>query len=136
LWNGEDEAPDDVKTNRLVVTPGGHQLRFEDKDGDRRIVLETADGHQLTMDDKDKRITLATKDGGRVTLDELPGKAVVEASQNKITLAPSGITIEVNAGTLNISAPLVTVSGVVQVSSLIATSIVSTSYSPGLGNLL
>lgn len=127
LWNGADEAPDDVKYNRIVVTPGGHELRFEDKEGDRRVVLKTADGHKLTLDDKDKsvtleskqgheleirdqegKVTLTTKSGGKVTLDDQPGKAVVEASQNKITLDPGGITIEVTAGTLNIKSTAVT----------------------------
>jgi uncharacterized protein involved in type VI secretion and phage assembly len=127
LWNGADEAPDDVKTNRVVVTPGGHELRFEDKEGDRRIVLKTVDGHTLTLDDKaksvtlvskaehtleildqDGKVTLATKSGGKVTLDNQPGKAVVEASENTISIGPDGITIEVTAGTLNIKSSAVT----------------------------
>jgi phage baseplate assembly protein gpV len=210
LWNGADEAPDDVKSNRLVVTPGGHELRFEDKSGDRRVVLKTSDGHKLTLDDKagsvtleskgghklevldqDGKVTLATKSGGKVTLEDQPGKAVVEASQNKITLAPEGITIEVGLGVLNIkstavtniealglmnvkssavmnvnstaamnietsavlnlkaagivnltaallnvSAPMATFSGVVQATAIIATAVVSSSYTPGLGNIL
>jgi uncharacterized protein involved in type VI secretion and phage assembly len=127
LWNGQDVAPDDVKSNRLIVTPGGHQLRFEDKDGDRRIVVKTADAHKLTFDDKaksvtlestqghrleildqDGKVTLATKSGGKATLENQPGKAAIEASQNKITLGPEGITIEVVAGTLNIKSTAVT----------------------------
>jgi hypothetical protein len=121
LWNGVDESPDDVKYNRLVVTPGGHELRFEDKEGDRRVVIKTSTGHTLTLDDKDKSVTLKTKEGhelemldkdgkvtvatasgGKVTLDNLPGKAEVEASQNKVTLDPSGITIDTVSGILNI----------------------------------
>jgi len=166
LWNGADESPDDVKTNRLLVTPGGHQLRFEDKAGERRIVLKTADGHQLILDDAGK-VTLATKAGGKVTLDDAPGRATVEASHNRITLGPEGITIDVAAGTLNIKStavtnlqaegvmniqaaglvnlttgllnvttPLATFSGVVMANTVVATSVVSSVYSPGLGNLL
>jgi uncharacterized protein involved in type VI secretion and phage assembly len=216
LWNGVDEAPDDIKTNRLIVTPGGHELRFEDKSGERRVVLKTADGHTLTLDDKAKsvtlestkghkleildqsgRVTLATKSGGKVTLDDTPGKAVVEASANKITLDPQGITIEapgtvtvkstgmatveaqgvmnvkssalmniqtsaamtitataamtiqssavmniqasglvnVTASLLNVTAPMATFSGVVQATTVIASSVVSSTYSPGVGNI-
>lgn len=127
MWNGADEAPDDVKTNRIIVTPGGHELRFEDKDGDRRIVLKTSAKHTLTLDDKDRSVilqskeghklemldkdgtvTLATKSGGKITIDNQPGKVVVEASQNKITIGPDGITIDVTAGTLNIKSTAVT----------------------------
>lgn len=121
LWNGVDEAPDDKQSNRLIVTPGGHELRFEDKEGDRRVVLKTSAGHSLAMDDKSKsvtlsskqgheleildqegKVTLTTKSGGKITLEDQPGKAVIEASQNRITLGPEGITIEVTAGALNI----------------------------------
>ena len=218
LWNGVDEAPDDVTSNRIVVTPGGHQLRFEDKDGDRRVVLKTADGHRLALDDKAKSVTLesrsghqleilddsgvvtlATKQGGKVTLHDQPGSAEIEASQNKITIGPGGITIDVaagmltvkssgltsieaqgvttikssavmtiessammnvtssaamniqasgalnvtasglasvTAGVLSVNAPITTFSGVVQVTTLIATSVVSASYTPGAGNLI
>src|SRR5262245_29516685 len=216
LWNGADEAPDNEKTNRIVVTPGGHQLRFEDKDGDRRIVLKTSGGHTLTLDDKTKsvtlkstqghyvevldqsgKVTLATASGGKVILDDQPGTAVVEASHNRITLDPQGIAIEapgtvnirstgmatleaqgvmnvkssavmnvettaamnikatavlnidssavmnlqasglvnVTASFLSINAPLTTFSGVVQAPTVIATSVVSTSYTPGVGNI-
>ena len=207
LWNGQDEAPDNVVTNRLIVTPGGHELRFEDKDGDRRIVIKTAGAHRVALDDKEKSITvestqghkleildgdgtvtLATKSGGKVKLGNVPGSAVVEASQNKISLGPGGITIEVATGTLtvksastmniesssainvktsavmnvesaaamkitcagamsvtaavvNISAGLTSFSGIVQASaimagSVITTSVVSSSYTHGVGNLV
>lgn len=127
LWNGADEAPDDKQSNRLIVTPGGHELRFEDKEGDRRVVLKTADGHILAMDDKNKsvtlsskqgheleildqagKVTLTTKSGGKITLQDQPGTAVIEASQNKITLGPEGITIEANVGVLSIKSTAVT----------------------------
>jgi hypothetical protein len=207
VWSGVDEAPDNVVTNRLIVTPGGHELRFEDKDGDRRIVVRTAGAHRVALDDKEKSITVestqghkleildgdgtvtvATKSGGKVTLGNVPGTAVVEASQNRISLGPGGITIEVATGTLtvksastmniessaainvkttavmnvesaaamkitcggamsvtaavvNVSAGLTSFSGVVQASTIMAgtvitTSVVSSSYTPGVGNLI
>lgn len=121
LWNGSDEAPDSVVTNRIIVTPGGHELRFEDQEGERRIVIKTAGAHQVALDDKAKSIvvestaghrlelldnagtvTLETKDGGKVTLENSPGTALVEASQNRIRLGPAGITIEVVSGTLTV----------------------------------
>ena len=218
MWNGEDEAPDDVKTNRVIVTPGGHELRFEDKDGDRRVVLKTDGEHVLTMDDKaasvvleskaghrfqildqDGKVTVMTKAGGKVTLENAPGTATVEASGNRIVLGPSGVAITVATGNLSVTAsaatsikssgtlsvqatgavtvqaaaslnvqsagavtvmagsalsvtagglvtltaPVVAVSaamttftGIVQATTIIATSIVSSSYTPGAGNLI
>ena len=51
LWNGEQTSPEQAPDNRVIVTPGGHQLRFEDKEGDKRIVLKTSE-HMLTLEDK------------------------------------------------------------------------------------
>lgn len=148
LWNGADVAPDDVKTNRVLVTPGGHELRFEDKDGDRRVVLKTASGHTLALDDKAKSVTLesvdgheieildttgvvtvSTKHGGKVTLNDVPGRATVEASTNRITLGPEGVTVEVTTGALTVrstAATTVEALGVVNVRSMAAMNIQST----------
>jgi hypothetical protein len=123
-----------------------------------------------------------------VTLGNVPGTAVVEASQNRISLGPGGITIEVATGTLtvksastmniessaainvkttavmnvesaaamtitcggpmsvtaavvNVSAALTSFSGILQASTVLAstvitTSVVSSSYTPGVGNLV
>ena len=115
------------KTNRVIVTPGGHELRFEDKDGDRRIVLKTADGHTLTLDDKaksitleskqghkleildqDGKVTLTTKSGGKVTLDDQPGRRSSKRARTRSRSARTGITIDVTAGNLTIKSPAVT----------------------------
>jgi uncharacterized protein involved in type VI secretion and phage assembly len=125
LWNGKQTSPEKEAHNRVIVTPGGHQLRFEDKDGDKRVILKTKGEHRLTMDDKDKSVTLestghhkleikdndgkvilTTQNGGKITLED-SGKATVEASQNIITLGPDGITIEVKTGVLNVKSSAV-----------------------------
>src|ERR1051326_1930630 len=46
LWNGEHVSPETSPDNRVIVTPGGHQLRFEDKEGDRRVILKSSGGHK------------------------------------------------------------------------------------------
>jgi uncharacterized protein involved in type VI secretion and phage assembly len=125
LWNGEHTSPETEAHNRVIVTPGGHQLRFEDKEGDKRVVLKTKGAHRLAMDDKDKsivlestgkhkleiqdnggKVILTTKSGGKITLEE-SGKATIEASRNVIKLGPDGITIEVKSGTLNVKSSAV-----------------------------
>ena len=126
LWNGEQTSPETEAHNRVIVTPGGHQLRFEDKEGDKRVILKTKGEHILTLDDKaksatlestghhkleildnDGKVILTTQSGGKVTL-ENSGKATVEASTNIITLGPDGITIEAKSGTLNIKSQAMT----------------------------
>lgn len=80
LWNGEQTSPEDQAHNRVIVTPGGHQLRFEDKKGDRRVVLKS---------DAERSITLEDKPGG--------GKIEIKSKQHSVTLTDEptqGITIQ------------------------------------------
>jgi uncharacterized protein involved in type VI secretion and phage assembly len=67
LWNGRDKPPETEPKNRIIKTPGGHQLRFEDADGAKKVILETAGGLAITLDDTQQSIEI--KGGGRaVTL--------------------------------------------------------------------
>lgn len=67
LWNGTDLPPENDPQLRVIRTPGGHQLRFEDAPGAKKIVVKTDGGLTLTMDDAAQSITL--EGGGRaVTL--------------------------------------------------------------------
>jgi uncharacterized protein involved in type VI secretion and phage assembly len=65
LWNGVDKPPDSDPKNRIIVTPGGHTLRFEDGDGAKRVILKSSSGQTITLDDSEKSITL---EGGQRTL--------------------------------------------------------------------
>jgi len=105
LWNGEHTSPETHAHNRVIVTPGGHQLRFEDKEGDRRVVLKTDAGHKLTMDDKSgqKKIELAAASGQRKLLmdeEQASGKVQIKSAQNEIVLddGPGATKIEIKAG--------------------------------------
>jgi len=63
LWNGKDKPPETETKNRVLKTPGGHELRFEDKSGAKKIVVKTDGGLQITMDDTTQSIEI--KGGGR-----------------------------------------------------------------------
>jgi phage baseplate assembly protein V len=75
LWNGKDLPPETETTNRVIKTPGGHELRFEDKPGSKKIVVKTDGGLQITMDDTKQSIEI--KGGGRAI--------TMQAGQLKIT---------------------------------------------------
>jgi uncharacterized protein involved in type VI secretion and phage assembly len=57
LWNGVETPPETDAKNRVLVTPGGHTLRFEDGDS-KRIVLKSSSGQKITLDDSEGSITL------------------------------------------------------------------------------
>lgn len=64
LWNGSDLPPETETALRVIRTPGGHELRFEDTDGAKKVIVQTDGGLRLTMDDTQKSIRL--EGGGRV----------------------------------------------------------------------
>jgi hypothetical protein len=96
------------------------------------------------------QLIIETAAGQRITLLDSPGSILIEdSSGNTIRLESSGITIQasakvvVNSSQLEISASMITVnagmakfSGVVQTDTLIANSVIASSYTPGTGNIL
>ena len=104
LWNGEQVSPEKEAHNRVIVTPGGHQLRFEDKRDDTRVILKSNGQHALTMEDKaaGPQVLLKSKDGRELLLDDLPanGKVRLKSGENQILMddLPAGTKIELKAG--------------------------------------
>ena len=114
LWNGEQTSPEDEAFNRVIVTPGGHQLRFEDKENDTRIILRSVGGHELVLEDiASGPLARLTTDGGRqLLLDDTPanGKAELSSTQHAVTLDDTQRKVTIDAGhtvviTLDATAP-------------------------------
>src|SRR5688500_555706 len=64
LWNGSDQPPENDPALRVVRTPGGHELRFEDKAGSKKVIVQSDGGLRVTLDDTQQSIRL--EGGGRV----------------------------------------------------------------------
>lgn len=183
LWNGVQKPPDDGGVEvRRVKTVAGHVLEFHDEDGGHKILLMSAGGQKLQLDDTSSRITVETSGGEHVTLapgkvsagtsagqsvvlNDSPPSATVRAGTSTVTIDDTSVsaltsgTVSVTAGSaasivaggsvavtaggaVTLTAPAVTVSsavaeftGVVIVPTLITSSVVSASYTPGLGNI-
>jgi uncharacterized protein involved in type VI secretion and phage assembly len=135
LWNGSDKPPDSMdgggkNYRKVLCSRNGVKLTMDDNDGQEKFIVETPGGQKVTL-----------KDG--------PGAVeIVDSTGNSIKLETSGITITatakvtINASQVAVSAAMVTVdagiskfSGVVQADTVICNSIISTSYTPGAGNI-
>jgi uncharacterized protein involved in type VI secretion and phage assembly len=135
LWNGTDAPPESMDGSgnnykKVLRSKNGVKITLDDTDGSESLVLETPGGQKATF-----------KDGaGSVE--------IVDSNGNSIKLESSGVTITasakvtINAGTMAISAGMLTVdagmskfSGVVQADTVISNSVVSSSYTPGAGNI-
>jgi uncharacterized protein involved in type VI secretion and phage assembly len=135
LWNGTDAPPESMDG-------GGNNYKK---------VLRSRNGVKVTLDDQDGQETLIceTPGGQRITLKDGPGAVeIVDSNGNSIKLETAGVTVTasakvtVNASTVAISAGLVTVdagmskfSGVVQADTVITNVVISSSYTPGAGNI-
>jgi uncharacterized protein involved in type VI secretion and phage assembly len=135
LWNGSDAPPESMdgggnNYKKVVRSRNGVKITLDDQDGQEKFICETPGGQKITL-----------KDG--------PGAVeIVDSNGNSIKLESSGVTVTasatvtVNASKVAISAGMVTVdagmskfSGVVQADTVISNSVISSSYTPGAGNI-
>lgn len=135
LWNGSASAPANIEASgvnrfKRIKSRNGIVITLDDHQGQEELKLETPGGQKFTL-----------KDG--------PGSVTIEDSNgNSIKLESAGITIQasakvtVNASQVAVSAGMVTVdsamskfSGVVKCDTLITNSVISSSYTPGAGNI-
>jgi hypothetical protein len=102
-----------------------------------------------TIDRSGEQLVIETASGQRITLQQSSASVLIEdANGNTIRLDPAGVTItaaakvvlsttqlEINAAAVTVNAPMAKFSGVVQADTLIANSVVASSYTPGKGNI-
>ena len=135
LWNGKTAVPESLASDKV------DRWSLCGKNGTRIAIIEESSGSEA--------VTITTPNHGEITVtDSSGGEIYISIAGNTITMSTSGISIEtssecsVSASTVSVSAGSVTVdagmskfSGVVQCDTLVANSVVSTSYSTGAGNV-
>lgn len=96
LWNGVDTPPESDPKNRIILTPGGHTLRFQDGDSNKQVILQSSSGHKITLDDTSsgQTVTVETKGSQSMTLNDV---------QKSITLSGGGRTLTMSNGMVQIS---------------------------------
>lgn len=93
LWNGKDrppaDSPLDPKMKRIIRTPAGHLVEFDDLE--KTITIKTSSGQTVELTPQE--ITVATtSEMGKITLD-MTGSISVTAKQ-KIELSAPAITLD------------------------------------------
>jgi len=135
LWNGATGIPETIAGSSV------DRWTLSGKNGTRIAIVEAASGQE--------KVEIETPAGVKATLtDESGGKITLEAAGNTITMDTQGVSIQagskvsVTAGQVEVSAGQVTVnagisqfSGVVRCDTLVATTVVGTTYTPGAGNV-
>jgi uncharacterized protein involved in type VI secretion and phage assembly len=98
FWQQPSDTPPDAQksppTTRLLQTPSGHVLQFDDEEGQERIRLFHKGGSEVLLDEQGS-ISLTDAQGQRLALDASAGTVVAEDGRgNALTLQASGVTIE------------------------------------------
>ena len=130
------------------VWQGANAAPSDENPVDQRYVIRTQGGTKMIFDDSASSMTVATPHGNTIVLTDTSDAFTVTVGGSSIQVTPSNITItassavQINAASVTVAAPSVTVnaamsqfSGVVQCDTLIANTVVGTSYTPGAGNI-
>lgn len=136
LWNGQDEPPEamdaaggnDVKS---FTSRNGIKVSLRDTDGQESLHLETPGGQSIVLRDGPAAIEVQDSNGNSVSMDM---NGITVNASAKVTIN-AGASVEISAGMITVNAGMAKFSGVVQTPTLIANSVVSSSYTPGAGNI-
>ena len=98
FWQAEGDVPQGAAisppTTRVLRTPKGHALQFDDKDDEEQISLSHPKEATLVID-KDGGIALTDAKGAKLTLDAAGERVVLQdASGNSLTMTSSGTIVE------------------------------------------
>jgi uncharacterized protein involved in type VI secretion and phage assembly len=106
IWTGtfwqSGDVPSEAATappaTRLLKTPSGHRLQFDDASGQEKYTLHHPAGSEMTIDAQGT-ILLTDANGAKVTLDVTATQVeVADASGNKLTMTATGTTVQDASG--------------------------------------
>ena len=129
-------------------------VAFEAGDVTKPIVVgslwSTGDAPPETGPGQAERTTIRTRSGAVIRIDDsaAPTITIDTGAGDSVTLGPAGITVassgkvtvtaatvEITGGLVEMNAGMARFSGVLQCDTLVANSVIATSYSPGAGNI-
>jgi uncharacterized protein involved in type VI secretion and phage assembly len=136
LWNGKDSPPgsmDGAGNNykKILRSRNGVKVTLDDQDGQEQFIVETPGNQKITLKDGPGTLTLEDSNGNSIKLE---ASGITINASAKVTLN-AGATVDVSAGMVNVNAGMSKFSGVVQCDTIIATTVVGTTYTPGAGNI-
>ncbi len=135
LWNGSDRPPESMdgagkNARKVLRSRNGVKLTLDDTDGQETLILETPAGQKVTLRDGPGSIEAQDSNGNSLKME---ASGITVTSSAKVTVNAS--TAEISAGMLTVNAGMSRFSGVVQADTVITNSVVSSSYTPGAGNI-
>jgi uncharacterized protein (DUF2345 family) len=114
----------------MAISKPAPCCRRQNAGGQEQLVVETAGGQRITLQDAPPSILLEDSSGNSIRLQNgqvsitTPGRLVIQAA-----------IVEINGGELLVNAGMAKFSGTLQSDTVITNSVVASSYTPGAGNI-
>jgi uncharacterized protein involved in type VI secretion and phage assembly len=135
LWNGEDRPPESMdgsgkNYHKILQSRNGVKITFDDTDGMESLKLETPAGQIITLKDGSSSVKIEDSNGNNIKFD---ANGININVSDKLTI--SAPHVEISAGGVSVHAGKAEFSGEVKCKKLVTDSVVSSSYTPGAGNV-
>jgi uncharacterized protein involved in type VI secretion and phage assembly len=135
LWNGTASAPASIEASgnnryKRIKSKNGIVITLDDQDGQEELKLETPGGQKFTLKDGPGSVTIEDSNGNSIKLES--AGITIQASA-KVTV--NAAKVAVSAGMVTVDAAMSKFSGVVKCDVLMTNSVISSSYTPGAGNV-
>lgn len=135
LWNGQDEPPETMDSAgnnyaKTIQSKNGVRVSLNDEDGRESLTLETPGGQSFVLKDGPGVVEIQDSNGNSVKLSS--SGITVDAS---VTVTINATVVEVKAATMTVDCPFSSFSGVLKADTVITNSVISSSYTPGAGNI-
>jgi uncharacterized protein involved in type VI secretion and phage assembly len=136
LWNGQDSPPETMDGSgnnykKVLRSRNGVKITLDDQDGQEQFVVETPGGQKVTLKDGPGSVEIADSNGNSIKMES---SGITINASAKVTINAGG-QVAVSAGMVQVDAGMSKFSGVVQCDTLIATTVVGSTYTPGAGNI-
>ena len=99
-------------------------------EGDEQLVIETASGQRITLQQSSISVLIEDANGNTIRLD--PTGITITAGE-KVVISAS--QVEISAGMVTVNAAMTKFSGAIEADTVMANSVISASYTPGAGNI-
>ncbi|GAB3668465.1 phage baseplate assembly protein V [Ramlibacter alkalitolerans] len=134
VWNGSATPPASLSggqnQTKCIKSKNGIVVTLEDRSGQEKLQLETPGGCKLTLQDGPGAVTIEDSNGNSIKL-ETAGITIQAAA--KVTVQASSVAV--SAGMVTVDAAISKFSGMVKCDVLQTNAVISSSYTPGAGNV-
>jgi uncharacterized protein involved in type VI secretion and phage assembly len=136
LWNGKDKPPESMdgagkNFKKVLRSRNGVKLTLDDTDGKETLTLETPGGNVFKLVDGPGSIEISDSNGNSI---KMQSSGITITAAAKLTMTASNVNV--SAGMVQADTGMAKISGVVQASTALATSVVGGAYTPAPGGLL